>query len=80
MKTYMLDHTHKPENCPRSMKELEKADSSLKGKNFLCGCEGDTHHGYFVIKAKTAKEAMEKLPSWIRKSTHAIEVNEMNYP
>jgi len=80
MKTYMLDHSHKPEDCGRALEELEKHKSPLKGKKYWCGCEGETHHGYFLVKAKTKKDALKQLPSWVRTSATAVSVDSMDYP
>ena len=81
MNTYMLDHTHKPEDCSRAFEELGKYDSPMKGQEYWCGCEGPVHHGcYFIVESNSPDEAMEQLPPWIRASAIAVEVSAETYP
>lgn len=74
MPRYMIDASHKPEEC------LKVLDAFLQaGAHYLTraewGCEDDVHTGWIVVEAENADAARLLVPPVIRSSIRPVLLN-----
>ena len=72
MATFMLQHTHRAEDCGHLFPSSQSYDPSLKGKPFFCTCPSGDHGCFFQVEAAGAEEALALLPEAIRSTTRVF--------
>lgn len=73
MATYILQNTHRPEECEALGQEAQEnpAPISLKGTQFLCTCPGGLHGAVFAVEARSEAEALAIVGPKFRAGTRA---------
>ncbi|HEY3005717.1 MAG TPA: hypothetical protein VGJ44_25450 [Kribbellaceae bacterium] len=73
MATYIMQNTHRPEDCQALGEEAlaYPLPASLKGQPFLCTCPSGTHGGVFAVQADDEADALALVGPKFRAGTRA---------
>lgn len=75
MKRFLIKTKHKREQCLNVMKNFAAYGHIT---HFDWGCENGVCIGWAIIEADSAGEALLSVPSLVRNTTRAIEVNKFS--
>ena len=75
MSKYLVESHHTKEECLRELDEFATKPEILSQFSWACG-SGD-HTGYGVIEAKSASEARDVVPDFVRSKAEVKEVANM---
>jgi hypothetical protein len=73
MATYILQNTHRPEECESLAEEAQAlpAPLSMKGTPLLCTCPSGAHGAVFTVQADSEAEALAMVGPKFRAGTRA---------
>jgi hypothetical protein len=73
MSTYMVELSHKQEECLHILDEMKNED--LQWWQF--GCESGVHTGWGIVEAANEAEARKIVPEFIRNRVQVVRVTRM---
>jgi hypothetical protein len=78
--TFLLSHSHSPEECVAAFAAWRGFESDLRRKPAISTCLAGGHWIWWQVEAGTSKEALAKLPPFIAERSEAVEVREVAIP
>jgi hypothetical protein len=80
MATFMLSHTHEPEQCETAFAAWRGFESPLRHRTVLSSCVRGGHSLFWLIEAEDAPSALARLPPFVAERTLATELREVSIP
>jgi hypothetical protein len=80
MPTYVLTHTHKPEECAVAIAAWKGFASPLRHGRPLGSCATGGHRVWWTVEAADEQAALALLPDYVARRTTATEVREVPLP
>jgi hypothetical protein len=80
MATFVLAHTHEPEQCSAAFAAWRGFESPLRRGTALSSCLRGDHSVYWLIEAADAHAALAQLPPFVAERTEVREVREVAIP
>jgi hypothetical protein len=80
MSHFVLHHRHEPSECPAVFAAWSGFASPLRHRGALGSCHFDDHQIWWVVEAKSARDALDHLPWYLAVRTRAIPVREVAIP
>jgi hypothetical protein len=80
MATFMLTHTHEPEQCETAFAAWRGFESPLRHRTVLSSCVRGGHRLIWLIEADDALSALAQLPPFVAERTEATELREVAIP
>lgn len=74
MPQFMIELAHEPDECIKSLKEIEPEAPDLLDGTFW-GCVSGRHAGWVVVNAENQEEALGMIPENLRGKATATEVD-----
>ena len=80
MRTFVLTHRHRPEECRIAIAAWRAFDSPLSGGRPLGSCISGGHGVWWTVRADSSEAALAQLPPYVAHRTSAEEVREVPLP
>lgn len=80
MPTYLLHHSHQPDECQAAHFAWKGFSSPLRGKAALSSCLLGEHETWWQVEATTSDEALALLPAYVAQRTTPIHTREVQIP
>ena len=80
MATFMLEHSHLPEECPAAFAAWKGFESSLRGQSTLSSCRAGGHRIWWEVDASSEADALSRLPAFVAQRTVVSRVNRVEIP
>jgi hypothetical protein len=80
MATFLLQHSHRPEECSIAVAAWKGFDSPLRGGRALASCRTGGHRIWWTVEATDAIAALEQLPPFVAHRTWVERVSEVPLP
>ena len=74
MPEYIVVNQHRPEDCDPMEAGLRHLPRELSGRDFYCTCPFGAHGFYLVVEARTAEDAIKRLPVEWRQGSRALQI------
>jgi hypothetical protein len=71
---YLIETSHKPEDCVTALDTMVEQDKKLLTK-IDWGCLSGDHTGYVIVEASSEQDARAKLPDTLRASAKVVKLN-----
>jgi hypothetical protein len=71
---YLIESTHKPEDCVAALDTMVEQDKKLLAK-MEWGCLSGDHTGYVIVDAASEQDARDKLPETLRANAKVVKLN-----
>jgi hypothetical protein len=80
MPTYLLHHTHEPDECRASYSAWKGFESPLRGRPALSTCVLGDHETWWRVEAADIDAALALLPAFVAERTTPIHTREVQIP
>jgi hypothetical protein len=80
VRTFVLTHRHRPEECRIAIAAWRAFDSPLRGGCPLGSCISGGHGVWWTVRAVSGAAALAQLPPYVAERTTAEEVREVPLP
>ena len=80
MPTYVLSHSHEPQECAIAVAAWKGFASPLRRGRPLGSCVNGGHRLWWIVEASDARDALSLLPHYVAQRTIAEEVSEVALP
>ena len=80
MPTFVLTHTHRPDECAVSVAAWKGFASPLRHGRPLGSCANGGHCVWWTVEAANPLAALALLPDYVARRTIAAEVREVHLP
>lgn len=80
MPTFVLTHSHKPDECAVAIAAWKGFASPLRHGTPLGSCAHGGHHVWWTVEATDHAAALALLPDYVARRTIADEVREVHLP
>jgi hypothetical protein len=80
MPTYVLSHSHEPQECAIAVAAWKGFASPLRRGRPLGSCVNGGHRLWWIVEASDAGDALSLLPHYVAQRTVAEEVSEVALP
>jgi hypothetical protein len=80
MPLFLLQHLHRPHECPAAFASWAGFDSPLRHRHAPSSCLGGGHALWWRVEARDMQEALALLPPFVGERTTAIEIREVEIP
>jgi hypothetical protein len=80
MPRYLLRHVHPPEECGVAFAAFKGHDSPLRRQVTIASCISGGHEIWWTVDARTERDALALLPSFVAARTTATRVGEVEIP
>jgi hypothetical protein len=77
---FLLQHRHRPDECPAAFASWAGFDSPLRHRRAPSSCLGGGHALWWRVEARDRGEALALLPPFVGERTTAIEIREVEIP
>jgi hypothetical protein len=80
MPRYLLEHSHRPDECGVVFASFRGHGSPLRHQPTLASCRSGGHAIWWTVEAATEHDALELLPAYVADRTTATTVNDVQIP
>lgn len=80
MPTFLLSHSHQPDECGIAIAAWKGFRSPLRGSRPLGSCATGGHRVWWTVEAADGTGALAQLPAYVRERTDVDEVRDVPIP
>lgn len=80
MSSFMLLHSHEPDECPSAYAAWKGFESPLRGQQAVSSCRNGGHAIWWEVMADDGADALALLPVFVRERTVAARVTKVDIP
>ena len=80
MFSFLLRHSHEPQQCGAVFAAFKGHDSPLRRCPALSSCLSGGHEIWWTVEAKSEEDALRLLPDYVAERTNAVMVREVQIP